>query len=105
MMLLAVAGSMVLVVAAGSARLVDESRQRDIVQRGSRETVARVAAAPCTVTGSSSHIAVTPRVLLDITASQTAQVRSLHLDAWWQSSPLNGSVWSRHQSTTSAWCE
>lgn len=105
MMLLAVAGSTVLIVAAGSARLVDDSRQRDRVQRKMRETVARVAAVPCVVHGGTAHITVTPRVLLDVTAAATGQVRSLHLDAWWQSSPLTGSTWNRRQTVTSAWCE
>lgn len=105
MLLLAVTGTAVLVGAAGSARLVDESRQRDLVQRGTRDPVARAAAVPCAVHGASLRIALTPRVVLDVVEMHVGAVRSVRVDAWWQATPFAGGAWQRHQTLAGGWCE
>lgn len=104
-LLLAIAGSGVLLVTAGSVQLVDESLQRDRVQRATREAVATAEAVPCAIVPGATHHAFTPRVLLDVVAASAGHVRALRLDARWQTAPLAGSVWKQHRTLTSAWCE
>ncbi len=105
MVLLAGAGALVLLVTANTAHLVDESRQRDRVLRAMSVRLAGVRAIPCSVSAEFSHEPAGPRALLHIAGSSQRAVRTLTVEAWWQASGFAGSVWHRHATSASGWCE
>lgn len=105
MVLLACAGSLMLLVTANTAHLVDESRQRDLVLQATTAQLARAVATPCLVTGAETRERVGPRGLLHIVSSRGHTRHTIEVEAWWQRSGFAGSSWHRRTLTASGWCE
>lgn len=105
MLLLATSSALVLLVATTTATLIDDSRQRDLLQRTVAGRVAPLQAAPCAVQPGTTRIVLTPRASLDVVAGAGGALRRLTLDARWLSASLGTP--SRHARTTVAvgWCE
>lgn len=105
MVLLAGAGALTLLVTATTAQLVDESRQRDLVQQAASPHRSRALATPCRVVDASTREPVGPRALLHIVSNAHRSVRTVSVEAWWRSSGFGGSAGHRQSTTVSGWCE
>ena len=105
MVLLAGAGALTLLVSATTAQLVDDSRQRDLMQQAASPHRSRALATPCRVVDASSREPVGPRALMHIVSHAHGSTRTVSVDTWWRSSGFGGGVWHRQSTTVSGWCE
>jgi len=105
LVLLAGAGALTLLVSANTAHLVDEGRQRDLVQRATGVRLSRAVAAPCLVTEGEEREAVGPRGRLHIVSTRGHAVHSVEIEGWWQRSAFAGNSWHRSRTTAGGWCE
>jgi len=105
LVLLAGASALVLLMSATTAHLVDDGRLRDVVQQETTRRLGTVLAAPCATTSTVAHVAIGPRVQLEVTTSAAGPQREVTAVARWQRSPLAGGRWQRHVVISGAWCE
>jgi hypothetical protein len=103
--LLAGAGALTLLVAANTAQLIDESRQRDLVRQATGVRLSRTVAAPCLITGGESREAVGPRGLLHIISTRGPALHTVEVEGWWQRSAVAGNSWHLSRTTAGGWCE
>jgi hypothetical protein len=105
LVLLAAGSALVLLVTANTAHFVDASRQHDLLQRVTASALAPVLASPCHGAAPATPLAVTPRMRLDVVTTTAGSVRTVVVDAQWQSSMFADDVRRRYSTAVSGWCE